>query len=355
MSKQGRSSSTNFPTKPATNATYASSGYDITVTKFTSDGTGIIGSIKIGGSNDDGVNIRSKYVTPGGADAIRRNYGDDARSEVILDGNNNIILASCSQSTNFPIINSTIQPSFNAGRQGGTIAQDGIIAKFAPDLSSVIFSTYFGGSGDDACFSASLNPLTGNIYIGGSTTSTDLPGDTTNVIGSKYFGGLTDGYVTEVKPDGSAIIKTTYLGTGGNDMLYGIQFDKEGFPYVMGSTTGDWPVINANFSNSGSKQFIAKLQPDLSAYVYSTVFGTKSTIPNISPVAFLVDRCENVYVSGWGGSFDNGDGYPSAGTIGMTVTSNATQKTTDGNDFYFFVLEKNANSQLLGSFFGQPG
>jgi len=351
----GRSSSTNFPTKPATNSTYASSGYDITVTKFTSDGTGIIGSIKIGGSNDDGVNIRSKYVTPGGADAIRRNYGDDARSEVILDGNNNIILASCSQSTNFPIINSTIQPSFNAGRQGGTIAQDGIIAKFAPDLSSVIFSTYFGGSGDDACFSASLNPLTGNIYIGGSTTSTDLPGDTTNVIGSKYFGGLTDGYVTEVKPDGSAIIKTTYLGTGGNDMLYGIQFDKEGFPYVMGSTTGDWPVINANFSNSGSKQFIAKLQPDLSAYVYSTVFGTKSTIPNISPVAFLVDRCENVYVSGWGGSFDNGDGYPSAGTIGMTVTSNATQKTTDGNDFYFFVLEKNANSQLLGSFFGQQG
>lgn len=345
----GRSSSPNFPIKPATNAIYASSDYDITITKFTADGTGIIGSIKIGGSDDDGVNIRGKYVAPAGADAIRRNYGDDARSEVILDGNNNIILASCSQSTNFPIINSTIQPSFNGGRQ------DGIIAKFAPDLSSVIFSTYFGGSGDDACFSASLNPLTGNIYIGGSTTSTDLPGDKTNVIGSGYFGGITDGYVTEVKADGSAIIKTTYVGTTGNDMLYGIQIDQEGFPYIMGSTTGDWPVINANFSDTGSKQFIAKLQPDLSAYVYSTVFGTKSDIPNISPVAFLVDRCENVYVSGWGGSFDNGDGYPSAGTAGMTVTSNAIQKTTDGNDFYFFVLEKNANSQLLGSFFGQQG
>jgi len=345
----GRSSSSNFPLKPASNASYSSSGYDITITKFTADGTGIIGSIKIGGSNDDGVNIRGKYVAPAGADAIRRNYGDDARSEVILDGSNNIILASCSQSTNFPIVNSTIQPSFNGGRQ------DGIIAKFAPDLSAVIFSTYFGGSGDDACFSASLNPLTGNLYIGGSTTSTNLPGDKTNVIGSGYFGGITDGYVTEVKADGSAIIKTTYVGTTGNDMLYGIQFDKEGFPYIMGSTTGDWPVINAAFSNPGSKQFIAKLQPDLSAYVYSTVFGTKSTIPNISPVAFLVDRCENVYVSGWGGSFDNGDGYPSVGTAGMTVTSNAIQKTTDGNDFYFFVLEKNANSQLLGSFFGQQG
>jgi len=345
----GRSSSPNFPIKPATNAAYASSNYDITVTKFTGDGTGIIGSIKIGGTADDGVNIRSKYVAPGGADAIRRNYGDDARSEVIVDGNNNIILASCSQSTNFPIINSTIQTSFSGGRQ------DGVVVKFASDLSSVIFSTYFGGSGDDACFSAAINPVTNNLYIGGSTTSTDLPGDKTGVISNGFLGGITDGYVTELQSNGSAIIKTTYVGTDGNDMLYGVQFDKSGFPYIMGSTTGSWPVINAAFSNPGAKQFIAKLQPDLSAYVYSTVFGTSSSIPNISPVAFLVDRCENVYVSGWGGSFDNGDGYPSVGTAGLTITANAIQKTTDGNDFYFFVLEKNANSQLFGSFFGQDG
>ncbi len=345
----GRSSSPNFPVKPATNSIYASSNYDITVTKFTGDGSAIIGSIKIGGTADDGVNIRSKYVSPGGADAIRRNYGDDARSEVIVDGSNNIILASCSQSTNFPIINSTIQTSFNGGRQ------DGVIVKFASDLSSVIFSTYFGGSGDDACFTASVNPLTNNLYIGGSTTSTDLPGNKTGAISSSFLGGITDGYITELQPDGSAIIKTTYVGTDGNDMLYGLQFDKSGFPYIMGSTTGSWPVINAVFSNPGAKQFIAKLQPDLSAYVYSTVFGTSSNIPNISPVAFLVDRCENVYVSGWGGSFDNGDGYPSVGTAGLTTTANAIQKTTDGNDFYFFVLEKNANSQLFGSFFGQDG
>jgi gliding motility-associated-like protein len=345
----GRTSSSDFPVKPASNGSYAGAGYDITVTKFTGDGTGIIGSIKIGGSKDDGVNIRGKYVEPAGADAIRRNYGDDARSEVIIDGSNNIIVASCSQSTDFPIINSSIQTTFKGGRQ------DGVVLKFTPTLSSPVFSTYFGGSGDDACFSAAINPITNNLYIGGSTTSTDLPGDKTSVIGSTNFGGITDGYVTELQSNGSAIIKTTYVGTTGNDMLYGLQFDKSGFPYIMGSTTGNWPVINAVFSNPGSKQFIAKLQPDLSAYVYSTVFGTSSSVPNISPVAFLVDRCENVYVSGWGGSFNNGDGYPSIGTAGMITTANAIQKTTDGNDFYFFVLEKNANSQLFGSFFGQDG
>ncbi|HMG81776.1 MAG TPA: PKD domain-containing protein [Ferruginibacter sp.] len=355
----GRSCSPDYPIKPSTNSVYEStnhntSDYDIIVTKFNSTGTGIIGSIKIGGTKDDGVNIRGKYVpppsgTPDGAGSIRRNYGDDARGEVILDAGNNIIVASCTQSNNFPVINTGIQTSF-----AGTY-QDGVVLKFAPDLSSITFSTYFGGTGDDACFAAAIDPITGNLYIGGSTTSTNLPGNKTGVTGPNYFGGLTDGYVTELQPDGSAIIKTTYAGTNGDDMLYGLKFDRSGFPYIMGSTTGDWPIINAAFSNPGSKQFIAKLKPDLSSYVYSTIFGTNANVPNISPVAFLVDRCENVYISGWGGSFDNGDGYPSVGTSGMTVTANAIQKTTDGNDFYFFVLEKNANSQLFGSFFGQDG
>ena len=86
-------------------------------------------------------------------------------------------------------------------------------------------------------------------------------------------------------------------------MLYGIQFDKFSFPYIMGTTTSDnWPVVNAAFSQSKGKQFIAKLKPDLSAYEYSTVFGSGRKEPNISPIAFLVDRCENVYVSGSGGS-----------------------------------------------------
>ena len=91
------------------------------------------------------------------------------------------------------------------------------------------------------------------------------------------------------------------------------------------------------------------------------MFGSGEASPNISPVAFLVDRCENVYVSGWGGMI--GDlKYPSAGTQGLTVTADALKKTTDvnansglGEDFYFFVLKRDATAQLYGSFFGQNG
>ncbi len=346
----GRSFSNNYPvTVPQIGS---GGGFDIVITKFNATGSALLGSVKIGGSADDGVNIRPKYRSPGGADAIRRNYGDDARSEVILDGANNIILASSSQSGNFPVTPGTpIQSSFAGGRQ------DGVILKFNPNLSSLLFASYFGGAGDDACFVASINPTNNNIYIGGSTTSADLPGDKTGTINSTFQGGLTDGFVTEIRANGSGIVKTTYLGTTGIDMLYGLKFDKQGFPYVMGTTTGSWPVLNATFSQPGSKQFIAKLKPDLSGFVYSTVFGTVSGVPNISPIAFLVDRCQNVYVSGWGGGINVQQGYTTGNTANLPevnpLVSTPALPNADGADFYFFVMKKDAQSQLFGSHFGQ--
>ena len=88
--------------------------------------------------------------------------------------------------------------------------------------------------------------------------------------------------------------------------------------------------------------------------VYSANFGpANTTYPQISPTAFLVDRCENVYVSGWGGGIDPGDGYNNSSTFGLTTINNPLRATTDGADFYFFVLQRDAGSQLYGSFFGQ--
>jgi gliding motility-associated-like protein len=349
----GRTTTANFP---STIPSVAGSGYDIFVTKFNATGSALIGSVKMGGPGDDGVNIKPKYPqsTPA-ATSLRRNYGDDARSEVILDAANNVYLVSSTQSTgtSFPRVN-PLQASFGGG------LQDGVIIKFNSSLTSILFSTYFGGNGDDACFVASISPTNGDLYVAGATASTDLPGNTTGVIDPTFNGGIADGFITQVKSDGSAIVRTTYQGTTGIDLIYGLKFDRSGFPYITGTTTGNWQVVNANFSHvfgaNHAKQFISKLQPDLSAYVYSTVFGTNISVPNLSPTAFLVDRCENVYVSGWGGGINVQQGYTTGTTSGLpNVNPLAGIPPPDGKDFYFFVLEKNANAQLFGSHFGQNG
>ncbi len=347
----GRTNSNNYPT---TKPNYGvGGGWDIILTKLNFSGSALINSMKIGGSGDDGVNIKPKSES--GLITIRRNYGDDARSEVIVDANDNIYLASCTQSTDFPTSTGAAQTVRGATNSSNRY-QDGVVIKASPNLDNIIFSTLFGGNSDDACFVLAINPLNNNIYVAGGTASTDLPGDKSGVLFPTNQGGAenVDGFVTILSNDGSQFIKTTYMGTNGVDIVFGVQFDKFGFPYIMGTTTGSWTVVNALFNQPNGKQFISKLKPDLSNWVYSTVFGSGSSSPNISPVAFLVDRCENVYVSGWGGDINSLMGYvPNQTTAGLSVTPDAIKKITDGTDLYFIVVEKNAKSLMYGTFFGQ--
>ncbi|MEY4702852.1 MAG: hypothetical protein RIR96_749 [Bacteroidota bacterium] len=343
----GRSFSPNYPTTVPTIGPGGAN--DIILTKLNATGTALIGSVRIGGSANDGVNIRSKYENPDGADRTRRNYGDDARSEVILDKDNNIILAACTQSADFPTLGNSLN---NTGVFGGGL-QDGLVLKFDPTLNIYRFGSFFGGSGDEACFVASTNPTNGSIFVAGGTTGF-VPGNKTGVVQPNYQGGVTDGFITELRPDLSGIIRTTYLGTTGIDQVYGLKFDKNGFPYAMGTTTGTWPIQNATYSNPGSSQFITKLRPDLSARVYSTVFGNGLSDPNISPIGFLVDRCENVYVTGWGGSINNFKNYTTGNTNGLPLQDPLPSiGSPDGEDFYFFVLKRDAQSLLFASNFGQ--
>lgn len=323
------------------NGNVGGSDYDIVVTKLRADGSGIIGSRRIGGSGMDGVNISTARTL----NSLHRNYGDDGRSEVNIDAAGNIYVAGCTQSGNFPTTAGAFQTSFGGG------VQDAVVMKLNPTLSTILFSSFLGGSGNDAAYVLNVG-AGGNIYVAGGTESGNMPGNTAGTVGASTHGGI-DGFITVINSTGSAIVRTTYIGTNGADQIFGIQFDNSGFLYVMGQTTGTWVPVNATYSNAGGKQFIAKLQPDLSAVVYTTMFGSGDATPNISPTAFLVDRCENVYVSGWGGFYGPTNAYGSAGTFGLPVTPDAFKSTTDGKDFYFFVLKKNATGQLFGSFFGQ--
>lgn len=350
----GRTKSPNYPVT-GIEKVGAGGGYDIVVTKLDPTGSTLVGSLRIGGTGNDGVNIepvRNRIIS------LQRNYGDDGRSEVIIDGSGAIYVASSTQSNSeresdrFPV---------RGGFQtipGGE--QDGVVLKLTPTVSDVLFSSFLGGAENDAAYVLSLNPLNNVIYVGGGTESDDFPGTNGTSLAVSTHGSI-DGYVAMISNNGSQLIKSTYIGTAGNDQVFGVQFDKYNFPYIMGQTTGAWPVVNAPWSQAGGKQFIAKLQPDLSAYVYSTMFGTGSANPNISPVAFLVDRCENVYVSGWGGAVVQGNKYNSAGTSGLTTTDDAIKSKTEPDlyglesDFYFFVLKRDAVDQLYGSFFGQVG
>ncbi len=336
----GRTNSTNFPvTAGAYDVTY-NGGFDIIVGKFNSSGA-LLASTFVGGTGDDGVNIYAQENLFG---SLKFNYADDGRSEIILDNSSNVYIAGSTRSTNFPT---------SAGAFDNTLggAQDGCVFKMNSTLSSLIFSTYLGGSADDAAYGLKLEG-NNNVYVTGGTASSNFP-TTAGVFHPTFQGGMADGFIAALNNTGTSLLYSTYLGTSAYDQSYMIETDANSDIYVYGQTKGAYPVTPGVYSNPNSGQFIHKLNKQLNTSLFSTVIGTGTPNPNISPTAFLVDSCQSIYIAGWGRC--NWPFFqPSPSTVtGMPITSNAYKSITDGCDFYFMVLKPNAQSLLYGTFFGE--
>jgi len=338
----GRSYSTNYPvTAGAYDVSLNGAGSsDIVVTKFNAAGTALLASTFIGGSADDGVSISAVETFLG---SLKYNYADDGRSDVIIDANNNVYVASCTISNNFPTTGGAAQAT-----SGGL--QDACVFKLDATLSSLVFSTYLGGNQNDAGYNLALD-ANGDIYVTGGTESANFP-STAGTIKPAY-GGNIDGFITHLNAAGTSILRSTFIGTAGYDQSYFIQLDKFGNVFVYGQSNGGYPVTGGVYSNPGSGQFIHKLNPTLNTTIFSTIFGTGKGSPDIAPSAFLVDDCENIYISGWGGTLF-GYNVATSTTAGLPVTGSPFQSTTDGSDFYFLILQKNATALLYATFMGGP-
>ena len=319
-------------------------GSDIVVSRLSSNGAQLLASTYLGGSNNDGLNNTN---TNPALNTLRYNYADEVRGEVDIDKNNNIYIATCTRSTDFPITSGAFQSTYG----GGDL--DGIVIKMDNNLQNIIWSSYIGGENHDAVYALAIDDSS-DIYVTGGTSSTLFP-STSGALQTSFQGGRSDGFVSHLKRDGSAIINSTFIGSSTYDQSYFVEIDRPGDVYLLGQTevTDSTFVKNVTFSNFGSGQFVSKLSPELDTMLYSTVFGSGTGI-NISPTAFLVDLCSKMYLAGWGGSvnnlasLDNNAGY----TNGMPITVDAYQSTTDGSDFYVMVLEDDASSVVYGSYFG---
>ncbi len=313
-----------------------SDGSDIVVTKLSADGDMIIGSTYFGGIGNDGLNTSTN---------LKYNYADESRGEVFLDPQGNIYIASTTSSPDFPTTTGALQPFYGGG------SQDGCVAKFNADLTEVIWSSYVGGSDDDATYSLKLDGE-GVLYIAGGTSSIDFV-TTSGAVNESYQGGVADAYVVKLSNDGGSLIASTFLGTAFYDQSYFVDIDQDGFVYTIGQTAGDYPLEgDAAYVIPNSGQFIHKMNNDLTSTEWSTVFGTGNGTPDISPTAFQVDECYRLYVSGWGGNVNGA--VAGSTTTGLEITSDALQSTTEGSDFYFMVLGADASTLDYATYFGSP-
>lgn len=337
-------------------------GVDIFIAKLAPDGTQILASTFMNGTDNDGINFNNETNLYYGHDSLYYNYADGARGEIMLDRDDNIYVATTTFSTDFPMLNAA-QPV-----SGGS--QEAVIFKFNPDLSQLQWSTYFGGESKDAAYSVDID-TSGNVFVTGGTCSqsiVSLPGG--GFIPTR-IGGTVDAFVLSINAETGAFQHATYFGSTFYDQAHFVRVNQLGDVFIFGQTTapGSTLIFNAPYNRPNSGQFLASFSNNLSSLNWSTVFGTGIGRPNITPTAFEVDICNRIYLAGsgrdWpqptGWYFDPVTGFYEydlgwlgiQGTKNMDITPDAFQSVTDGKDFYFMVIDDQAQSLDYATFLGE--
>ena len=312
-------------------------GADVFICVLNELGGGLPASTYYGGAGNDGFN------------GLDYNYGDQFRGEVVVDSIGNIYIAGSSQSTDL----STSPNSFLHAAPSGT---NGFVASFTPNLDSLRWGSYVGGPKADNALSVKVNPDQQSVFVAGGSSSEYM-----SLVSGAYkevnTGGV-DGYILKLDANDGAFLGGTYNGSVGRDVNYFLDVDPLGDVYVFGQTRGNYPVSvdSSLFQVLGSAQYVHKFSGDLKSSRKAMVFGDgRHARCNISPTAFMVDECMNIYVSGWGGAINRGANHNQGWTRNMPITSDAFQSSTDGSDFYFMVLDASWKELLYATYFGDKG
>src|SRR6185436_1951570 len=129
-------------------------------------------------------------------------------------------------STNFPLAN-----ALQATPGGG---DDAFVTKLSPTGNALAFSTYLGGSDDDAGNGIGVHPTDATVYVAGSTRSSDFP--TASAIQPQLAGGL-DAFVAKLLATGGSLLYSTYLGGANDDVAQALAVDSAGVVFLTGSTS----------------------------------------------------------------------------------------------------------------------
>ncbi|HEV2853700.1 MAG TPA: SBBP repeat-containing protein [Thermoanaerobaculia bacterium] len=272
---------TGFGSLPGAYATY-SGGLDAFVAKILPSGTGLEYVTYIGGS------------------------GDDQGSDIAVDSTGSAyVTGQANSGDQFPVIGG---PSLSY--KGG--ANDVFVLKLDPSGTTLVYSGFIGGAGDDQQPKITLDD-SGSAYITGFTYSTEATFPTGNGFESlpgadQTYNGSGDAFAVKVRPDGTGLVYATYIGGTGEEIGYGIGVDAAGNAYVGGNTTshedtfpngngvGTIPGPDTTFNGGSHDAYVVKIDPAGTAFAYVAFIGGAGQevyVPGLS-----VSRLGAVWISG---------------------------------------------------------
>jgi len=176
-------------------------------------------------------------------------------------------------SFDFPLTPGVVDDVFETG--------DAFVTRFAPDGNVLEFSTFLGGIADDSAQAVTVGP-DGSIYVAGYFNGLSFP-TTPGAFDQTTNGGIFDGFLARISSAGDALVYSTILGGGENDIVKAVRVDQAGNAYLTGYTySTDFPTTPGAFDSdlsgsSGFNAFVTKVTSTGGDLHYSTYFGGTST------------------------------------------------------------------------------
>jgi hypothetical protein len=211
----GDTDSSDFPVVSAFDSTFGGMN-DAFVTKIAGDGTSLVWSTFLGGSDKEHDQLMSA------SDPFAASW---AKGDIALDSAGNVLVVGQTYSADFPATPGALQTT----RRGDN---DGYVAKFTP-AGNRIWASYLGGNGpadpdgrEEIAWGVAVNPWD-EIFVVGWTQSTDFPTTVGSLKPTQPNAIRYDGFLTQLSADGSQLLYSTYIGGyENNDVVLGVTYDK---------------------------------------------------------------------------------------------------------------------------------
>ncbi|MFT3746156.1 MAG: SBBP repeat-containing protein [Pyrinomonadaceae bacterium] len=249
-------------------------------------------------------------------------------SNIAIDGSGSAYVTGYTNSANFPVAGA-YQPVKSSGN-------DIFVTKINPSGTSIVYSTYFGGTGEDIRGAIAIDS-SGNAYLTGDTTSDNFPvtaGAFQTTKGANVS-GFNDAFVTKLNPQGNGLVYSTYLGGNGGELGASIAVDNTGNAYVTGQAFGGtFPTVNAYQATRTTSYmaFVSKLNSTGSSLLYSTFLGGNND--TYGGLSIAADNSGGAYVTGQSSATN----FPSSGSF-----------QSHGGGFDAFVTKFNTNASGAAS------
>jgi hypothetical protein len=276
----GFTESTNFPLTTNARQPTINGTQDAFVAKVNQSGEALVFSTYLGGT-----------------------AGLNAGQAITIDSTDDIFVTGYTYASDFLTANPPTTPAIYDRYSGG---KDVFITEINSGFTGIPFSTFLGGSADDAGMGIALDS-SNNIYVTGTTSSTNFP--TTSGVIQTSLRGASNAFVTKLNAGGASVSYSTYLGGSGTDTGNAIAVTPGGAAFVTGSTnSSNFPTASPiqallglstpnNFcgTNPCPDAFISSLNTGATALTYSTYLGGSGYD---SGQGIAVDSNGDAYITG---------------------------------------------------------